>query len=233
MLYSKATPKKMLPDLLKNNYLADPALSLVKSLDEIDEIWTRLKRAYGDANTMLSKKLSSVRNIGPLWKLRDSERLIEGLVNLTNAMTDLIKLSARHNVPGKLYNGEATDIIYGMMGEKGVTKWLGNIIDEGLEGEILWNRLITFLERESKLEQEKLLIKRRLDSTKPLPGDGNKSRSYWSSERQEETEEKRCTSCSGIGYLIGHGDGNECGDRNEANEAKKGVTFVMKVGMWK
>ena len=43
-LYSKATPKKMLPDLLKNNYLADPALSLVKILDEIDEIWTRLKR---------------------------------------------------------------------------------------------------------------------------------------------------------------------------------------------
>ena len=88
-LYSKATPEKMLPDLLKNNYLADPALSLVKSPDEIDEIWTRLKKAYGDANTMLTKKLASVRNIGPLWKLKDSERLIEGRVCITNAMTGL------------------------------------------------------------------------------------------------------------------------------------------------
>ena len=136
------------------------------------------KKACGDGNTMLSKKLASIRNIGPLWKLKDSKRLIEGLVSITNAMTDLIKLSTRHNVEGKLYNGEAIDIIYGMMGEKRVTRWLGSTIDEGLEGEILWNRLIAFLEKESKLEQEKLLIKRRLDSTKPLPGDCNKSRSY-------------------------------------------------------
>ena len=30
-LYEKRTPKTMLPDLLINNYLEDPALSLVKS----------------------------------------------------------------------------------------------------------------------------------------------------------------------------------------------------------
>ena len=30
-----------LPDVLKNNFLEDPALSLVKSLDNINEIWKR------------------------------------------------------------------------------------------------------------------------------------------------------------------------------------------------
>ena len=55
-LYSKKTPTKMLPDLLKNNYLGDPALSLVKRLDDIDEIWTRLHKAYGDPRIMLKNK---------------------------------------------------------------------------------------------------------------------------------------------------------------------------------
>ena len=105
-----------------------------------------------------------------------------------------------------------------MMGEKRVTRWLGSTIDEDLEGDILWNRLITFLEKESKLKHEKLLIKRILDSTKPLPEDCNKSRSYWSSECHERIEEKRCTCCSGTGYLISHGDGKEGGERNEAGK---------------
>ena len=47
-LYLKHTPKRMLPDLLKNNHLANPALALVKSLDDITDIWERLHKAYGD-----------------------------------------------------------------------------------------------------------------------------------------------------------------------------------------
>ena len=37
-LFYKQTPTKLLPDLLKNNYLDEPALTLVKSLENIDEI---------------------------------------------------------------------------------------------------------------------------------------------------------------------------------------------------
>ena len=62
-LHLRTTPKKMLSDLLKYNYLDEPALSLVKSLDNIDEMWSRLKKAYGDAKTLLNKKLSfSLKN---------------------------------------------------------------------------------------------------------------------------------------------------------------------------
>ncbi|MCH2406189.1 MAG: hypothetical protein MK200_08365 [Nitrosopumilus sp.] len=155
-LYSKSTPKKMLPDLLKHNYLADPALTLVKSVESIEEIWVRLKRAYGDPKTMLDKKLADVRRIGPLWKLKDSNRLIEGFASITNAMTDLIKLAKRHKVDGRLYNGDGLDIIYGMLGERRVTRWLGDVYDKelvadgicnmnNLEGEYLWKKLIKFL----------------------------------------------------------------------------------------
>ena len=38
-LYEKRNPRKILPDLLINNYLEDPALSLVNSVKDISEIW--------------------------------------------------------------------------------------------------------------------------------------------------------------------------------------------------
>ena len=122
-LYLKNTPKKMLPDLLKYNYLTDPALSLVKCLDNIDEMWRRLKKAYGDPKVLLDKKLNQVRKIGPLWKL-SGERLKEGLMNLINGISDLITLSKYHGIENKLYYGDSIDIIYGLMGEMRVKNGL-------------------------------------------------------------------------------------------------------------
>ena len=52
-LYLKSVPTSMLLNLLKNNFLEDSALSLVKSADGMQEIWKRLKGAYGDTKTVL------------------------------------------------------------------------------------------------------------------------------------------------------------------------------------
>ena len=59
-LFLRETPKNKLADLLKHNYLADPALSLVKSLDNIDEIWERMLKAYGDCNEVVTMCLRDV-----------------------------------------------------------------------------------------------------------------------------------------------------------------------------
>ena len=37
-IYLRSAPKRMLADVLKNNHLNDPALSLVKAEKDIDEI---------------------------------------------------------------------------------------------------------------------------------------------------------------------------------------------------
>ena len=42
----------MLPELLRNN-LEYSALSLAKNIKNIDEIWKRFKKAYGDTKLML------------------------------------------------------------------------------------------------------------------------------------------------------------------------------------
>ena len=54
-IYKWRRPKRMMSDVLKNNYLEGAALSLVRSVDNIDEIWQRLKSAYGDPKLLLKK----------------------------------------------------------------------------------------------------------------------------------------------------------------------------------
>ena len=161
-LHLKSTPKKMLPDLLKYNYLSEPALSLVKSLDNVDEMWIRLKRAYGDPKTLLNRKLTQVRKIGPLWKL-NGERLKESIMSLINGISDLISLSKYHGIENKLYHGDHLNVIYGLMGESRVKKWITITCDQELEEEELWNKLISFLDKELKVQQELSLIKPKLN----------------------------------------------------------------------
>ena len=40
-IYLRTTPRRLIADLLKNNHLDEPALSLVRTVDNIDEIWDR------------------------------------------------------------------------------------------------------------------------------------------------------------------------------------------------
>ena len=67
--YERKSPKQMMPDLLKNNLLE--GLSLVKSMTDIEDIWKRLKGAYGDPKLLLKKQLSKIENISQPWKIRD------------------------------------------------------------------------------------------------------------------------------------------------------------------
>ena len=98
-VYSKSTPHRLMGDLIKNNNLDDPALTLVKSVDDIDDIFERLVGAYGDPKIILNKKLRKFQNIETLWKLKDPEKMADALINL---IRDLVKLSTRHNIEGRL-----------------------------------------------------------------------------------------------------------------------------------
>ena len=63
-------------------------------------------------------------------------------------MSELLKLSKEDGIEQKLYHGEALDIIYSMMGDKLVTKWLSGVTDENhLAEHQLWVKLMEFLEK--------------------------------------------------------------------------------------
>lgn len=105
-LFLKSTPRSHLAELLKNNYLSDPALLLVKHVDDIDEVWKRLKAAYGDQKILLNKKLGNIRDLNVLWKYKEPEKVIDGLVKIINIMKDLIRLAKEHKIENSLFYGD-------------------------------------------------------------------------------------------------------------------------------
>ena len=69
----------MMSDVSKNNQLEGAANLLVRKVDDIDEIWERLKSAYGDPKVLLKKKLSEISKISQLSKLEDTEKVVAAL----------------------------------------------------------------------------------------------------------------------------------------------------------
>ena len=157
-IHLKSTPKVLLPDLLKNNYLEGPAFSLVRHVDDINEIWERLKRAYGDSKMMLTKKLADINQIDGLWKTKDASKTAEGIAKIINCMKDLMRLCKRHNIENSLYYSGTIDRLLKLLGDQRLTRWLANQYDAALEGERLWMKLIEFLEKELKVNQQKSLL---------------------------------------------------------------------------
>ena len=74
----------MMPDVLKNSHSEGAALSLVRSVDDIDEIWQRLKSLCGDPKLLLKKKLSEINKISQPWKLKDTEKVVAALSQIIN-----------------------------------------------------------------------------------------------------------------------------------------------------
>ena len=165
-VHLKSTPKSLLPDLLKNNLLEGSALALVKDVNDIDDIWKRLKEAYGDTKMMLAKKLSELNNIENFGKIKDSSKAIDTVSKLINLMKDLLQLSKRHKIQNHLFYGDGLEKIYRLMGDGRINRWLSQK-SEDLEGEALWLELIQFLEKELKICQQKALIFAKSQDSKP------------------------------------------------------------------
>ena len=156
-IHLKTTPKHLLPDLLKNNFLDGQALILVKCIDDIDEIWIRLKAAYGNCKIMLSKKLDEFSKIEGLWKYKQPSKVVEGLSKIVNLMQDVMKLAKRHKIVNTLYYGDSIDRIYKLCGNERMTRWFSLQCDKTWEGEELWIKLISFLEKDIRINQQKML----------------------------------------------------------------------------
>ena len=118
----RTTPKHLLPDLLKINYLESTALSLVKDSNDIDEIWKRLKKSFGDPQVMLTKKLQQFDKLNVSMKSKSHEKTIEALGELISLIKDTMKLAKQHNVEGRLYYSNSLERICKLIGEHRQTR---------------------------------------------------------------------------------------------------------------
>ena len=178
-LYLKGTPKSMLPDVLINKHLEGAAQLLVKSNKDIDDIWVRLKEVYGDIKTLLANKLSELNNIEQLSRQREPAKIVDALSKLIHLMKDLLQLAKRHNIENKLYYGGGIDKVYQMMGEHRLNRWL-TIAEVQDEGENQWLEVVEFLEKELRVNQQKVNIfsssSRDSSSSSNNPRDSSQSR---------------------------------------------------------
>jgi len=122
-MHLKTTPKQFLPELLKNNFLTDHALNLVRNLDDIDIIWERLKDVYGNPKMMLSKRLLQLSTLD-VSKSTRPEKAIDSLTKVINVLQDLMRLAQEHNIEEYLYYGEGLNTVYQLIGDAQTTKFL-------------------------------------------------------------------------------------------------------------
>ena len=162
----RTAPKRMMSDVLKNNHLEGSALSLVRSVDNIDEIWQRLKSAYGDPKLLLKKKLSEINKISQLSKLKDTERVVAALSQIINTMKDLQRLASEHHIESTLYSGDGLERIYQLLDDNRVTRWLSKLCEETYDDHEQWMKLIEFLEKDLKVQQQRMLIQEKSEYKK-------------------------------------------------------------------
>ena len=151
------TPRHLLPDVLKNNFLENPALAVVKDLDDIDKIWARLKESFGDPKLMLSKKVNKLNDINLSPRQKNSSNIADAFSKLINAMKDILQLATSHDLHSHLFYGDTFDRIYRLLGEGRLRKFLSqdSLPEEGLS---LWQELTKFLEKEMKVYQKTALV---------------------------------------------------------------------------
>ena len=193
-IYKRTTPKRVMPDILKNNLLEGSALSLVKQVHDIDEIWIRLKSAYGDAKLLLKKKMSEICKINQLWKMKDPEKVVDTLSKIINIMKDLEHLAEEHKIQSKLYYGDGLDRIYQLLGDNRVTRWLSMICEESYDEKELWSQMINFLEKDLKVQQQKVLIQEKVDDKKIRTNNDGKHGRH-NAHHTGKTSEIKCYFC--------------------------------------
>ena len=154
----RRVPSLVLPEMLKNNYLEGSALDLVQSVKSMEEIWTRLKTAYGDPKVLLSKKFSEIDNVPQLVKSREVEKVSDGLNKVISVMKDLVNLALTHEIEEKLYHGDGLERVFKVIGDNRMTRWLSTSCEEKMDEKKTWESVIKFLEKELEIQQQKFII---------------------------------------------------------------------------
>ena len=170
-MHLSSTPKELLPDLLRNNYLTDPARTMVKSLITIDEVWRRLRESFGDPRMMMSRRLQQLKNLD--LNKKDPEKLISGISSLISIMKEVSSLAEKHHVEEHLYYGDSMARINQLIGDRRSTKFITHICDEDLTPKQKWFRLIDFLTKERRVNEQKQLLTT-FDQTQKTKEDSNK-----------------------------------------------------------
>ena len=185
--------KPLLPEYLKNNYLRGQALEIVKETHDLDQIWERLERSFGNVSVLLSTKLDEVDKISPLYKINNNEKLVESITKLRNSMSELKTLATKHKIEGSLYHSSNLSKVFNLIGEKRQKDITRKLLDQDKTScEDKWDAVLTYLERESKVCEDVVLFKKSTNKEKKPNNTGGHSNMSYSADTRDK---KKCVLC--------------------------------------
>ena len=167
-LISPNIQRKLLPDYLKKNYVAGPALLLVQEIMDIEGMWGKLKESFGSTMLLLQNKICKVEKYGLIWKIKEGKKVIPALAQLLNAMLrDLVEkhsiggvlyamlrdLVEKHSIGDVLYHPNNLGIIFGLIGDQRRRKFTSENVNVKKTSQKKWDRIMQFLKCELRIKE--------------------------------------------------------------------------------
>ena len=140
---------------------------------------------------MLFKELQMLSKTD-ITKTRDPEKLAHPLSKFTNLIRELVSLAKQYKIEDIFYYGDVLPKIYQQLGDGRMTRFLSTIDDDPSERET-WQRLLTFLDKEEKLNQHKLLIQGPRNEKKELPANQPDTQRGYNSRKPNSYHNKSIT----------------------------------------
>ena len=155
---------KLLPEYLKNNYMEGQALEIVREIDNIEEIWLRMKFSFGNVVSLLSNKLKEIENDVPLWQTKDDEKLIKAITKIKTCMMELSNLVRKHDIETSLFHHSNTVNIFRIIGKKRQNDVMIKLIESDYNEKNIWYEIINYLEKEIRIKFENSERERKIPS---------------------------------------------------------------------
>ena len=148
-------PKGLMVDWLKNNHLTGNAKSCVGSLDDLENIWKRLRDNYGNTEQMLLYYFGEINKLGPMVKQKSYTLKKQYLQTLINAMQDAFDLATEHDLLGELHYGQQLMKVVNSLEPYMQNAWWKLVTVESLGKPQRWTRLILYLGAELSIVQSR------------------------------------------------------------------------------
>ena len=146
-------PKGLRVEWLINNHLEGRAKECVGSLDDLEEIWNRLRNNFGNTDMLLEHQFTKVYQLGPMRNQKSYEQKRHFLQSLINSVQDVTDIATEHNLKGVLQFGDQLQKIVEMLDMHMQNNWYKGIAEDDVPKEQRWNRLLKFLGAELKIVQ--------------------------------------------------------------------------------
>ena len=146
-------PKSLLVEFLVNNHLEGKARDCVGSLENLEEIWERLKTNFGDTQELLIHQFKKIKELGPMQRQKNFEMKKHYLQKLVNIMQDIHDLAVEHNLTNQLYYGSHIQKVVNILENRTQTKFCELIAAENVQKPQEWMRLHRLLTTELQVVQ--------------------------------------------------------------------------------